>query len=80
MAFNYLATLPRKKRFYSALVCLPLVYIICKGTVQGLIWAEPADFSVTLIIGAISIVCAAQLQRIAAAIVTLVEKVVADQN
>lgn len=68
---NYLATLPPKKRFYTALVCLPLMYLIIKGMVLGLSWANShADIPAVLMVGAVAIVAIVKIQRIAAAIVS----------
>lgn len=72
---NYLATLPPKKRFYAALVCLPLMYIIMQGTGLGLTWANThGDIPTVLLVGAVAIVAAWKMQRIAAAIVSLFER------
>lgn len=70
--FNYLATLPPKKRFYSALVCLPLMFGIIEFIGIGL--RHVNDMPSTLIIGGIGAVAAWNMQRIAAAIVTLFER------
>lgn len=68
---NYLATLPPKKRFYAALVCLPLMYLIMNGTVLGLTWANAhGDIPTVLLVGAVAIVTTVKMQRIAAAIVS----------
>jgi len=69
---NYLATLPPKKRFYAALVCLPLMYLIMKGAALGLSWAGMhGDIPTVLLVGSVAIVAAWKMQRIAAAIVSL---------
>jgi hypothetical protein len=66
---NHLATLPPKKRFYAALVCLPLLYLIAKGTVVGLTWAMPQGIPAILLVGFVAIAAAVKMQHIAAAIV-----------
>lgn len=72
---NYLATLPPKKRFYAALVCLPLMYLIIKGTVLSLSWANThGNIPAVLMVGAVAIVAIVKMQRIAAAIVSLFER------
>jgi hypothetical protein len=71
IAMNYLGKLPPEKRFYAALVCLPLIYLIMKGTVVGLTWATTESIPAVLLVGFLSIVAAWNMQRIAAAIVSL---------
>lgn len=68
---NYLATLPPKKRFYAALVCLPLMYVIIKGMGLGLTWANTnGNIPIALLVGAAAIGAIVKMQRIAAAIVS----------
>ncbi|WP_205182589.1 hypothetical protein [Burkholderia sp. LMG 13014] len=68
---NYLASLPPKKRFYAALVCLPLMYFICKGTTVGLTWAMGESVPAVLLVGFLCIAAALKMQHIAAAVVSL---------
>jgi hypothetical protein len=68
---NYLATLPPKKRFYAALVCLPLMYLIMKGVTLGGTWAgEVGGIPAVLVVGFLFCIAAWKMQRIAAAIVS----------
>lgn len=71
---NYLGKLPLEKRFYAALVCLPLMYFIMKGTAVGLTWAGTQGIPAVLLVGALCCVSAWKMQRIAAAIVSLFYK------
>ncbi|TAM01703.1 MAG: hypothetical protein EPN70_18785 [Paraburkholderia sp.] len=69
---NYLATLPPKKRFYAALVCLPLIYLIVKGVTLGTMWAgKVGGIPAILVVGSLCCVAAWKMQHIAAAIVSL---------
>jgi len=69
---NHLATLPPKTRFYAALVCLPLMYVIMKMMTVGLCWASTkGGIPAVLLIGSIGIVSAWKMQRIAEAIVRM---------
>jgi hypothetical protein len=68
---NYLEKLPPEKRFYAALVCLPLMYLIMKGTAVGLTWATTESIPVVLLVGSVCCMAAWKLQRIAAAIVNV---------
>lgn len=68
---NYLATLPPKKRFYAALICLPLMYLIAKGTVAGLTWAADDGVPAVVLMGFMGIIAAWKMQRIAAMIASL---------
>lgn len=71
---NFLASLPPKKRFYAALVCLPLMFFIIAGTAMGLEAAQPLHWVVTLVVGTIGVVAAWKMQQIAAWIIALFEK------
>ncbi|MFX1739992.1 hypothetical protein PXJ20_32105 [Paraburkholderia sp. A1RI_3L] len=69
---NYRATLPPKTRFYAALVCLPLMYLILKGVTFGVTWAgKVGGISTELVVGLLFCIAAWKMQRIAAAIVSL---------
>ena len=70
---NYLAQLPPKKRFYAALTCLPLIYFISQFLVIGL-EATHESGEQMLMVGAVGVIAAWNLQRIAALIVTVFEK------
>jgi hypothetical protein len=59
-----------RPRFYAALVCLPLMYLIMNGMAVGLLWASTnGGIPAILLIGSLGIVSAWKMQRIAAAIV-----------
>jgi hypothetical protein len=75
IVMNHLATLPPKKRFYAALVCLPLIYAIFKGLEIGLPWAiKSGGVLGEVLVVLAGVVAAARLQHIAAAIVGLFER------
>lgn len=68
---NYLATLPPKTRFYAALVCLPLLYLVLQGVGNGLPWAAKQGLPAVLLVGSLGVVATAKCQHIAAAIVRM---------
>lgn len=70
---NFLATLPPAKRFFAALVCLPLMYLIVAGMVTGMEAAQASSLLI-LIVGGMGIVAMWKVQKISAWIVTVCEK------
>lgn len=66
---NHLDTLPQPKRFFSALVCLPLMWLIVTFFSVGM-KAAGSSLPLISIVGFIGIVAALKMQRIAAWIVT----------
>ncbi|WP_321867351.1 hypothetical protein [Paraburkholderia tropica] len=69
---KYLATLPKKTRFYAALAWLPLTYLLMNGMAVALPWASAhGGIPSLLLTGALCIVTMAYMQRIAAAIVRI---------
>ncbi|OYD60285.1 UNVERIFIED_ORG: hypothetical protein BDU10_9630 [Burkholderia sp. CF145] len=72
---NYLSTLPPKKRFHAALVCLPLMYVLGKALMLGLTWASTREGMLPVfLVGVPGIIAIAKVQRIAATIVDMFER------
>jgi hypothetical protein len=70
---NFLATLPPAKRFFAALVCLPLMYLIVACMVTSMEAAQASSLQI-LFIGGMGIAATWKVQNIAAWIVTVFEK------